>query len=1537
MPKSSSPLNKIVLYTPYAWDRSLPIIRILGPLEMTGFQVIQGNDWETCETFPNRVDDADLVVIQRDFPRDQAVYEEILQKARSAGKKVIFDLDDLLLELPADHPDRGIDYYTAAAVPMVKAIVEADAVTVSSAGLVEYIRPYNPNVRLLPNYLDDRLWRLDAPELKPEKASVVIGYLGGNSHLPDLSAITPALVSILAHFTDRVILRVWGCQLPPELAAMSNVEKGPFFPAYADFASHAREISCDLVIAPLNDNLFNRCKSSIKFFEYSALGVPGIYSRIAPYEIVVTDGENGLLAGTLEEWEEDLSRLIEDPGLRYRLACGAQDSLREKWLLSQHAHLWAEAYGDILGQTVNPSSPPFLERVIGQVQQFQKDADRLLKERELLLINSRREAEISELNAHWAAKKAAYEAELAARDQTVQTLVQNVHALELNVQTQKNQIIEKESTISELGGRLAEIDSSRAFQLVRVMWRIRLWLAPNGSLQARVLALGFRSIRVLAREGPGAALRAIPRKIRKLLRRETEQQVIAGTTEPQASSSPKTVWLSSPDAPIDVIPRQFDVIIFPIIDWDFRFQRPQQLAVQFARNGHRVFFVNTAFRQEADISIRTVHSNIYEIGLPGTIGLNLYKDQLDANSLKSILTAFELLIDQLSIHDTVCLVELPFWEPAAFELRKRYGWKVVYDCMDYHRGFSTNTELMVSGERLLIQSADLVLTTSHLLFEECSQLNPSCTLVPNAADFSYFNIRPDNTPPDISDLKHPIIGYYGAISNWFDTDLVSSLAEARPNWMFLLIGNTTGANLYPLSRLPNVRLLGEKPYEELTAYLYLFDVCVIPFAKTPLTEATNPVKLFEFFSAGKPVVATELNELKNYRNLVYLASTPAEWLDAIQTCLSENDRRLVEARIAFARNNTWESRSGQIQNEIVRCYPKASLIILTYNNLSLTQQCLESIIDDTIYPNFEIVVVDNCSTDNTPQYLQDFSKQHSNVRVILNDSNRGFSAGMNQGIQAGDGDYVVLMNNDIVVTPGWLGRLLHHLENDHEIGMIGPVTNATGNEACIETSYQSMDEMREFARKMTHAHKDVYPLREFAMFCVAMRRSLVNQLGLLDERFTVGMFEDDDYAMRIRQEGYKILCAQDVFIHHHNLASFKALPVETYVNIYKQNRVKFDEKWQTQWKEPKVLPQAILLNTYQQLGLILNTHQDRKGVVIFPPTIGWSITLFQRPHQLARAFAKMGYLVFFCETREESTFGYGFKEQESNLYLGCVPLEVFDQVKEPIVFEYVYNKDALHYFRKPTVIFDHVDDLSVFPYDPDLIKRNFAYLVAHAHLVVTTAELLAQAVSEERSDAILVPNGVDFDHFRKAYQRETKPPADLAPVVIPGTPIIGYYGALARWFDYDLLAYAAQVHPDYHFLLIGPAHDDSLEASKVKTIPNVFWLGPRDYQVLPQYLAWFDVATIPFVLNEITLSTSPIKLFEYLAAGKPVVTTAMPECRKHFGVSVAENDQEYVVLLEKAVGQARDKNFKKAAQDEASRFDWMERARQIVERLPAST
>lgn len=124
------------------------------------------------------------------------------------------------------------------------------------------------------------------------------------------------------------------------------------------------------------------------------------------------------------------------------------------------------------------------------------------------------------------------------------------------------------------------------------------------------------------------------------------------------------------------------------------------------------------------------------------------------------------------------------------------------------------------------------------------------------------------------------------------------------------------------------------------------------------------------------------------------------------------------------------------------------------------------------------------------------------------------------------------------------------------------------------------------------------------------------------------MFEDDDYSLRIRQAGYRIAVAEDVFIHHFGQSGFKILGDERYLALFEENRSKFESKWNIKWEQH--VTGALVENRQftADLQTILDAHADAAGVVIFPPTIGWNISLFQRPHQLARAFADNGFLVF---------------------------------------------------------------------------------------------------------------------------------------------------------------------------------------------------------------------------------------------------------------------------------------------------------------------
>jgi GT2 family glycosyltransferase len=241
-------------------------------------------------------------------------------------------------------------------------------------------------------------------------------------------------------------------------------------------------------------------------------------------------------------------------------------------------------------------------------------------------------------------------------------------------------------------------------------------------------------------------------------------------------------------------------------------------------------------------------------------------------------------------------------------------------------------------------------------------------------------------------------------------------------------------------------------------------------------------------------------------------------------------------------------------------------VIVTYNHLPVTKLCVESVIRNTAHPNYEMIVVDNHSNDGTPAYLRYLTGRYSHVRIVLNSTNRGFAAANNQGIALSTGEHLVLLNNDTIVPPGWLSRLLRHLRAPG-VGMVGPITNTIGNEAQIDVPYETWSEMEACAGAHTWAHDGrVADIPVLAMFCVALRRETYDKIGPLDERFDIGMFEDDDYALRLRQRGYRVICAADVFVHHFGKVTFKDL-IERgdYEALFDANRRRYEAKWNTRW------------------------------------------------------------------------------------------------------------------------------------------------------------------------------------------------------------------------------------------------------------------------------------------------------------------------------------------------------------------------------------
>ena len=357
-----------------------------------------------------------------------------------------------------------------------------------------------------------------------------------------------------------------------------------------------------------------------------------------------------------------------------------------------------------------------------------------------------------------------------------------------------------------------------------------------------------------------------------------------------------------------------DIICFPIINWDFRFQRPQHILTKFAESGHRIFYFTTNLRQlKSPYEIKQKSQNVYQVEINSSIFFDIYKDKFTISIIEKLSTSFEKLRVDLNL-DPIILVQFPTWEPFCNYLKKKYDYKIIFDCLDDFTSFTNVVNEREKEESALSQTSDLVLATSAYLLKKMMNKTKKCIFLPNAGEFEHFNNSPKSEI--LSKYNKPIIGYFGSISDWFDIELISYLANHCPHFTFIMIGHTFGANIKSLQKFPNVYFLGERPYSELPKYLHEFDVCLIPFKKTQLIEATHPIKLYEYFAAGKPVVSTSMSELYPMKDLCYIAENKEEFLKLVNLAVNENDSNLVNKRIKFASKNTWTDRFDSLYTEL---------------------------------------------------------------------------------------------------------------------------------------------------------------------------------------------------------------------------------------------------------------------------------------------------------------------------------------------------------------------------------------------------------------------------------------------------------------------------------------------------------------------------------------------------------------------------------------------------------------------------------------------
>lgn len=357
-----------------------------------------------------------------------------------------------------------------------------------------------------------------------------------------------------------------------------------------------------------------------------------------------------------------------------------------------------------------------------------------------------------------------------------------------------------------------------------------------------------------------------------------------------------------------------------------------------------------------------------------------------------------------------------------------------------------------------------------------------------------------------------------------------------------------------------------------------------------------------------------------------------------------------------------------------------------------------------------------------------------------------------------------------------------------------------------------------------------------------------------------------------------------------------------------------------------------------------------KAIIVFDSRVGWNIPLFQRSQHMANNLTDKGYLYFYRTSEQFDSDINTIEKLKDRLYLVnmanfALQNAMFDILEEysgnkflslystDIYLDEKYIKDK--YIDKGfNIIYEYIDELSdeISGHLPDFVyNRHKNILKYKPNIVVGSADKLIEEIKEIRGNEniAMITNGVEYSDWKF---EKGEIPEKLRGILERKNPIIGYFGALAKWFDYELLTRVAIERENYEIVLIGFLYDNSFKDSKVDEFDNVHYLGVVDYKELNKYSQYFTISTIPFLLNDITESTSPVKLFEYMAMGHPIVTTDMRECRKYKSVLIGKDNEDFVEKLDYALTLDKKDEYYTYLEEEALANTWREKAA-ILDRL----
>ncbi len=317
----------------------------------------------------------------------------------------------------------------------------------------------------------------------------------------------------------------------------------------------------------------------------------------------------------------------------------------------------------------------------------------------------------------------------------------------------------------------------------------------------------------------------------------------------------------------------------------------------------------------------------------------------------------------------------------------------------------------------------------------------------------------------------------------------------------------------------------------------------------------------------------KLSSLTDFKH-IKVNTVQVNWLDDGSTMTSSKAEDFDKSRKIIYKKYDGELKKINNANKIIEEFnaiwekdfteglPLVSIIALSYNQPEYTKQFVESVLEFTKTP-FELLLIDNGSNNETVDYIKSISESDKRIKTVFNKENLGFPKGINQGLKAAAGAYLLIANNDIVVTEGWLERMIEVAESDPKIGIVGPVSNAvSGVQLDKDANYSDIKTMHGYAKKIRKNNSGkTFEFPRVAFLCTLIKKDVVEKIGGLDEIFSPGNYEDDDFCLRAQIAGFKTIIAQDVFIHHYGSKSFTAEGTDKYKERLEINQKKFVDKW----------------------------------------------------------------------------------------------------------------------------------------------------------------------------------------------------------------------------------------------------------------------------------------------------------------------------------------------------------------------------------------